>query len=128
MPLSPLRRSRPARPRRRQTVPELRASRRAAMAVGADPANTDRMYAKAAIDAAAAQGIAPDDEAELERRLRELEEELQSLLGHAGGTEGEAVSLDERIAFGGKPPARRALKQMARQPAAADLTPEGASA
>jgi hypothetical protein len=45
--------------------------------------------AKAATDAAAAQGIAPDDEAELERRLGELEEELQSLLDIAGGTEGE---------------------------------------
>jgi hypothetical protein len=37
---------------------------------------------------AAAQGIAPDDEAEFERRLGELEEELQSLLDIAGGTEG----------------------------------------
>jgi hypothetical protein len=40
-------------------------------------------------DAAAAQDVAADDEAELERRLRELEEELQSLLAIAGATEGK---------------------------------------
>ena len=52
-----------------------------------DGSGTDA--AKAATDAAAVQGITPADEAELERRLRELEEELQSLLDIAGGTEGE---------------------------------------
>ena len=59
------------------------------MAAGADPANTNRMPRRLR-STAAAQGMAPDDEAELERRLRELEEELQSLLDIAGGTEDEA--------------------------------------
>ena len=44
---------------------------------------------KVATGAAADRGKAADDDAELERRLHELEEELQSLLDMAGGTEGE---------------------------------------
>ena len=46
--------------------------------------------AKAETAAVAAQGIAADDEADLERRLRELEEELQSPLDIASRTEGDA--------------------------------------